>query len=298
MTPPLHPILSREILRKMLAVLDAPDDGFVALVRVAGLDSSRDFRGAILDGVDFGTDDLTGFDFSGADLSRAILTRAAGLAKIVTDENTRLPDHRRRPPPDFDLAKVRDMVLAGRPPPRAWGPFIVRQSFTDEPLIELSPLARLAALRKLDLSWTLVRNLSPLSGLTAPESLDLSGTPVVELSPLSSLSALQNLNLLGTQVTDLSPLSKLRSLNSLILSGTRVSDLSPLSGLSTLAYLDLSLTSMADISPLSDLSALQSLDLNATKVRDISPIAHVRSVCKSLRRGPRARRLPVRRVAS
>ena len=58
MTPPQRPILSREMPRHMLAVLDAPDDGFVALVRVAGLDPSRDFRGTILDGVDFGTDDL------------------------------------------------------------------------------------------------------------------------------------------------------------------------------------------------------------------------------------------------
>jgi hypothetical protein len=58
MTPPQRPILSREMPRHMLAVLDAPDDGFVALVRVAGLDPSRDFRGTILDGVDFGTDCL------------------------------------------------------------------------------------------------------------------------------------------------------------------------------------------------------------------------------------------------
>jgi hypothetical protein len=46
MTAP-RPILPRAMLRRMLAVLAAPDDGFVALVRVADLDPGRDFRGAV-----------------------------------------------------------------------------------------------------------------------------------------------------------------------------------------------------------------------------------------------------------
>ena len=63
MTPP-RLTLPRTTLRRIVAVLDAPTDCFVALARMARLDPALDFRGAILDGVDFGSDDLSGFDFS------------------------------------------------------------------------------------------------------------------------------------------------------------------------------------------------------------------------------------------
>jgi hypothetical protein len=111
--------LSRRALQQIVAVLDAPTHGFVALVRTAGLDPARDFRGSVLDGVDFGTDDQSGFDFSGADLSGADLTRASGLDKMVTDHGTFLPSLPPRPPEDFDLGEVRRLIIGGQAPPRS-----------------------------------------------------------------------------------------------------------------------------------------------------------------------------------
>jgi (p)ppGpp synthase/HD superfamily hydrolase len=67
------------VLGRVVAVLDAPTNSFVALARIAGLDPARDFHGADLRGVDFGTDDLSGFRFFGADLRSADLSRTRGL---------------------------------------------------------------------------------------------------------------------------------------------------------------------------------------------------------------------------
>ena len=75
-------------MRRVVAVLDAPATGFVALARVAGLDPARDFRGADLCNVDFGADDLEVFDFSGADLTGADLSR---VTRLPTDGSRHAP---------------------------------------------------------------------------------------------------------------------------------------------------------------------------------------------------------------
>src|SRR5688572_33448384 len=90
-------------LSTILQILESPTDRFVMLARVAGLDPARDFRGADLRGVDFGSDNLSGFDFSGADLRCANLSRAAGLDRVVIDAETRLP---------LDRAEARQLILA------------------------------------------------------------------------------------------------------------------------------------------------------------------------------------------
>ena len=76
------------------AILRARDADFATLARIAGLDPQRHFRGADLRNVDFGTDDLTRFDFRDADLSGADLSRARGLRSemfvgVRFDERTR-----------------------------------------------------------------------------------------------------------------------------------------------------------------------------------------------------------------
>jgi Leucine-rich repeat (LRR) protein len=176
---------TNEELCTIVAVLDASTTSFVTLSTVAGLDPSRDFRGADLRNVDFGADYLAGFDFSGADLTGAKFSHATGLEAIVIDDATRLPDDFLRPPRDFSLDEVRRRILSGEPPPYAWSQFIT----------------------ELDLSGTHLKDLKPLSGLNALKDLNLGRTPVDDLSPLSGLSSLEILHLDGTKVTDLTPLS-------------------------------------------------------------------------------------------
>jgi len=79
------------------------------------------------------------------------------------------------PPPDFDIANVKAMILRGETPPHAWWPFVreLDLSYSDE-LEDLTPLSGLTALQHLDLRDTRVSDLTPLSGLTALQSVTLS----------------------------------------------------------------------------------------------------------------------------
>jgi formylglycine-generating enzyme required for sulfatase activity len=78
------------------AILRARDADFATLARIGGLDPARHFRGAHLRNVDFGADDLSGFDFREADFAGADLSRARGLRPEMFlgaryDERTRAP---------------------------------------------------------------------------------------------------------------------------------------------------------------------------------------------------------------
>jgi hypothetical protein len=103
-------------------------EDFATLVALSGLDPARAFRGADLRGVDFGTDDLSKFNFSGADLRSANLSKATGLAlaifdRAIYDETTiGWPPEQAKVtsiaiPNDINLKKVRSMVLRGEAPP-------------------------------------------------------------------------------------------------------------------------------------------------------------------------------------
>jgi formylglycine-generating enzyme required for sulfatase activity len=75
--------------RGVLADLKAARSAsFGELVRIAGLDKRRDFVGANLRGVDFGSTDLAGFNFARADLSHADMTRASGKDRLMLIDAT------------------------------------------------------------------------------------------------------------------------------------------------------------------------------------------------------------------
>jgi formylglycine-generating enzyme required for sulfatase activity len=84
------------------AILRARDADLAELARIAGLDPKRHFRGADLRRVDFGDDDLSGFDFREADVSGANLLRARGVdpemfAGCRFDDETQAPPGLLRP---------------------------------------------------------------------------------------------------------------------------------------------------------------------------------------------------------
>jgi len=80
------------ILHKLIA---ADDASFTDLVRIAGLDPSKDFRGANLRKVDFTGCNLTGYDFTGTDMSGSDLSGAylgdANFTQAVT-QGTKWPE--------------------------------------------------------------------------------------------------------------------------------------------------------------------------------------------------------------
>ncbi len=113
-----------ELIRRMLAVLDAETDSFDQLARLAGLDLATDLRGADLHGVVFDEgDNFAGFRLRNADLRGADLRRARGvspdvLAGAIVDATTLLPGRERPFPPHGPLLRWREPV-AGLPE-EAW----------------------------------------------------------------------------------------------------------------------------------------------------------------------------------
>lgn len=73
-----------EIRKRAEKVLSAVTDNFVELVKISGLNPSKDFVGANLRGVDFGGSDLSEFRFRNADLRGAILHNATYNASSFT----------------------------------------------------------------------------------------------------------------------------------------------------------------------------------------------------------------------
>ena len=87
---------------------------------------------------------------------------------------------------------------------------------------DISPLAVLTGLCRLDLGNTRVDDLSPLNNMTHLQRLFLDGTRVVDVSSLANLSNLEYLDLRGTNVADLTSLARLAHLKELDLGGTAV----------------------------------------------------------------------------
>jgi hypothetical protein len=95
---------------------------------------------------------------------------------------------------------------------------------------DLASLAKLTALRLLQLWNTKVSDVAPLAELTALQVLSLKGTRVSDLVPISTLTALQSLSLMGTDVTDLAPITDRRAGHGMLLSLVRVENPQPQTG--------------------------------------------------------------------
>ena len=71
----------RPDFQRLRRVREAEGASFAELVAVAELDPKTDFRFLDLRGVNFGETDMSGFDFSGADLREANMSRVQGLER-------------------------------------------------------------------------------------------------------------------------------------------------------------------------------------------------------------------------
>jgi Leucine-rich repeat (LRR) protein len=139
-------------------------------------------------------------------------------------------------------------------------------------LRDLSPLAGLTTLRRLEFLSNQITNLSPLAGLTNLWSLEFPDNQVSDLGPLSNLTALVRLYIFGNQVADLSPLSGLTNLEQLLGADNLIVDVEPLAGLTRLEDLRLEANSISDLSPLAGLTNLSLLYLTSNQVVEIGAL--------------------------
>jgi len=142
-------------------------------------------------------------------------------------------------------------------------------------LSNLSPLAGLGSLRKLQAYNDSISDVKPLGGLRSLTDLDLGGNRISDVSALGGLTALKNLYLCQNQIGSISALRNLGGLGLLNLSSNQVSDISALAGLSSLAWLNLSSNQVSDLGPVGGLTGLGALYVSGNRVRNISALGNL-----------------------
>lgn len=199
-----------------ISVVMHPDNAKSTLADLRGFNFSR----ANLMGVDFRRADIRGVNFEGA-----MLTGAIGLdgRHIYDEKDVELQ------PPDFDIKKVKGLILEGKSIPENWIPFIVELNFSYEPLRNLEPLAPLLNLQRLDLTKTLIEDVAPLGGLVQLRELGLGDTNVNDISALQNLRQLQTPDLTSTNVEKLDALTSMRQLKLLFLLNSSVNEIASVS---------------------------------------------------------------------
>lgn len=132
--------------------------------------------------------------------------------------------------------------------------------------VDLTLLAENRQLRVLGLDAEAVTKLTALARLTALRDLDLTrvkGVTGVEFA--RAMTELRSLSLTETEVADLGPLSQLTALRELDVAASKVSDLRPLAKLTALRELDLQWAPVASLAGIGELP-LERLDIRDTRV--------------------------------
>ena len=115
-----------------------------------------------------------------------------------------------------------------------------------------------------------ISDLSPLAGLDGLRKLDLRSNQISDLFPLAGLTNLRVLNLAYNQISELTFLNS--NLVQLDLSRNQISDITKLLALTNLRILNLRINQISNISPLIGKHALVDLDLSQNQISDITPL--------------------------
>ncbi len=250
-------------LVRVAAVATAEVNSFVALARLAGLNPATAFRGADLRNVDFGTDNLAGFDFSFSLLQGANFSNATGLdlahfLKCATDNCTKWPLSFSISEPTQNSEKIK----------------LPENNILVESLMSGKTIPDMTAshVTHLDLSGTSIKNLRTLRNFVNLIYLNISFTDIRSLNGIEKLPKLCHLNARMTKIS-IVPLNFCPpSLEYLSLSGTLVKSLGALSKLPSLEELDISYTQIDQIGNLRDAAELKALDLSFTQVYTLEPL--------------------------
>ena len=145
---------------------------------------------------------------------------------------------------------------------------------------DLSPLAGLIQLTKLDLSGNSISDISAVTGLTNLTWLHFWGNSISDISPVAGLTKLTDLYLGNNNITDISPVAGLTSLTGLWLNGNNITDISALAGLTNLTELWLGTNNITDISPVVGLTNLTRLELRNNNITAISALVDLTNLTR------------------
>jgi len=150
-------------------------------------------------------------------LSGGLITLAFVLIFSGDKDEPEVPDD--EPNPYFAIIQEKEYSLTSTS-------LLLRELFlTDE---DMSELARMTNLTRLELKACRLEDISFLAELTKLERLDLRFNFITDLSPLSGLTNLTHLYLQHNDISDVSPLAKLTNLQELELGSNLLTDISPL----------------------------------------------------------------------
>ena len=137
-------------------------------------------------------------------------------------------------------------------------------------ITDISLLAGLTNLTRLELGGNTITDISAVAGLTSLTRLGLWENNITDISAVAGLTHLIGLWLWENNITNISPVVGLTNLTWLSLWDNNISDISAVAGLTHLTELSLGGNSITDISPVEDLTSLTSLHLPGNPVADIS----------------------------
>ena len=121
---------------------------------------------------------------------------------------------------NLELARCGLTTSPSSPPPSTLRTLNLMQN----DLTDVSALRRLSSLEELSLGLNeRLADISPLAKLTALRSLSISGTAVTDLSPLASLTGLETLDIEGCRIESIEPLLGLKGLRTLYAAGCGLS---------------------------------------------------------------------------
>ena len=150
---------------------------------------------------------------------------------------------------------------------------LVRIDLSHNPVSDMSPLRGLKNLNHLSMNQTLISDISLVRNLPSLTIFGFRDTHVSDLSPLTGLINMTALGFSNENLSDLSPLAGLINLKRVFSWGNSISDLSPLSGLTKLEIVDFCGGDISDLTPLAGLTGLKELYLAGEEISDISPLA-------------------------
>jgi PKD domain/Leucine Rich repeats (2 copies) len=144
-------------------------------------------------------------------------------------------------------------------------------------IIDVSSLAGLVQLVKLNLESNNISDVSALKGLTRLTSLRLLDNPVKDISPLKDLQNLTDLWIghygpSAAKVTGASVISAFTKLDILWMTNCGIENISFVSTLSCLHLLQLGNNDVTDITPLASCAELERLQLDLNHITDISSL--------------------------
>lgn len=145
-------------------------------------------------------------------------------------------------------------------------------------LEDLSPIANLHNLKGLVLTGR-ISDLSVIASIPNLERLELGNNYIRDLTPLRNLSKLRILRLSNNRIRDLSPLFKLRTLETLNVEDNQIEDISGIHAMANLVEMSLSRNKIHMISGVSEMPSMRILELNENEMSDASGIEVFSNLC-------------------